>query len=203
VELETSPQSGVPGPRPNPTAAGRSRSERPSALRGVFLALGSNLGDRLAHLSAGLVGLAARGVRPVACSTVYRTAPVGGPPQGDFLNLVVEAETELGPDEVLRAALAVEAARGRVRSDERWGPRSLDVDLLLFRDRVVTTDELHLPHPRLHLRRFVLIPLSDLAPGLVHPVRGERIDRLLAACPDVSMVTVHHPPLPLPDAVGA
>jgi len=134
-------------------------------MRGVFLALGSNLGDRLAHLNAGLLGLAAGGVQPVACSPVYSTAPVGGPPQGDFLNLVLEAETELGPSEVLLAALAVEAARGRVRSDERCGPRSLDIDLLLYRDQVVATDDLQVPHPRLHLRRFVLIPLSAIAPG--------------------------------------
>jgi len=169
----------------------------------VFLGLGSNLDDRLAHLSAGLDSLARRGIRPLVCSPVYRTTPVGGPPQGDFLNLVIEAETGLEPKEVLLAAFAVEAARGRVRSDERWGPRSLDVDLLLHRDQVVATDDLQVPHPRLHLRRFVLIPLSAIAPGLVHPVRGERVDRLLAACPDVSAVTLHRPPLALPDPAGA
>ena len=116
---------------------------------GIFLALGSNLGDRRAHLQAALVGLEERGVRLLRCSRVYRTAPVGGPPQEEFLNMVVEADSDLSPGELLEVGHALERARGRRRDGEvRWGPRTLDIDLLLFRDRVVADPTLQLPHPR-------------------------------------------------------
>lgn len=156
---------------------------------GVFLGLGSNQGDRWVRLTAALEGLGARGARPLRSSPLYRTEPVGGPPQPEFLNLVVEVETSLEPRELMELAHQVETEGGRHRPAERWGARPLDVDLLLFGDRVIAEDGLRVPHPRLHRRRFVLIPLADLAPELLHPVLGRSIRDLLDACPDRAAVT--------------
>jgi 2-amino-4-hydroxy-6-hydroxymethyldihydropteridine diphosphokinase len=128
----------------------------------AHLGLGSNLGDRLAHLQAAVDGLrAADAVDVVAVSAVYETEPVGGPEQGAFLNAVVSVETTLEPIAVLRLAQSLEQAAARVRL-ERWGPRTLDVDVLLYDDLTMATDELTIPHPRLHERGFVLAPLADV-----------------------------------------
>ena len=129
----------------------------------AFLSLGSNQGDRWAHLRRAVAGLP----DVVAVSPVYETAPVGGPSgQGAFLNAVVELETELGPRQLLEAGRRLEEAAGRVRA-ERWGPRTLDVDVLLVGDLAVHEPDLEVPHPRMWERAFVLVPLSDLAPDLV------------------------------------
>jgi dihydroneopterin aldolase/2-amino-4-hydroxy-6-hydroxymethyldihydropteridine diphosphokinase len=117
------------------------------------LALGSNLGDRLAHLRGGLRVIAAR-TRVVAVSPVYETAPVGGPEQDDYLNAVVLV-AERDPDTLLRIAHEAEAAEGRVRA-ERWGPRTLDVDVVASGDAVADRPDLTVPHPRAHERAFVL-----------------------------------------------
>jgi len=131
----------------------------------AFLALGSNLGDRWGHLRAAVDAMP----DVVAVSPVYETAPVGGPEgQAEYLNLVVELETERSPRELLGVARALEEAAGRVRV-ERWGPRTLDVDVLLVGDLVVDEPDLVVPHPRMFERRFVLAPLADLAPELVPP----------------------------------
>ena len=131
----------------------------------AFLALGSNLGDRWGHLRAAVDAMP----DVVAVSPVYETAPVGGPEgQAEYLNLVVELETERSPRELLGVAQALEEAAGRVRV-ERWGPRTLDVDVLLVGDLVVDEPDLVVPHPRMFERRFVLAPLADLAPELVPP----------------------------------
>jgi 2-amino-4-hydroxy-6-hydroxymethyldihydropteridine diphosphokinase len=129
----------------------------------AFLGLGSNLGDRRAYLRAAVERLP----DIVAVSPLYETDPVGGPPgQGAYLNGVVELWTSRTPRELLAAAQAAEAAAGRVR-DERWGPRTLDVDVLLVGDDAVVEDDLVVPHPRMWGRGFVLVPLGDLAPELV------------------------------------
>jgi 2-amino-4-hydroxy-6-hydroxymethyldihydropteridine diphosphokinase len=128
----------------------------------AFLGLGSNLGDRWAYLRAAVGSLP----DVVAVSPVYETAPVGGPAgQGPYLNLVVELDTDLGPRELLGVARRLEDAAGRVRG-ERWGPRTLDVDILLVGDLAVEEPDLVVPHPRMWERRFVLAPLADLAPDL-------------------------------------
>jgi 2-amino-4-hydroxy-6-hydroxymethyldihydropteridine diphosphokinase len=128
----------------------------------AYLGLGSNLGDRLAHLQAAVDGLARTpGVDVAAVSPVYETAPVGGPPQDDYLNAVVAIDTELTPRGLLDIAQHLEAAEHRVRR-ERWGPRTLDVDVLIVGDEVVDEPDLVVPHPRLRERAFVLVPLSDL-----------------------------------------
>jgi len=137
-----------------------SGTEQPEERR-ALIALGSNLGDRWAYLRLGLEHLQ----DVVAVSPVYETQPVGGPPQGAYLNMVVELRTKCSPRELLRVARAAEAAAGRVRA-ERWGPRTLDVDILLVGDEEVNARDLTVPHPRMWERGFVLVPLNDLAPEL-------------------------------------
>lgn len=153
------------GDAPAPPTAESARRERnqPREPERAFLALGSNLGDRKGYLRAGV----ARIPNVVAVSQVYETDPVGGPPgQGAFLNCVVELRTTLTPRELLGIAQAAEAAANRVRV-ERWGPRTLDVDVLLVGDEEVDEPDLVVPHPRMWERGFVLVPLADLAPELV------------------------------------
>ena len=137
----------------------------------AFLGLGANLGDRRATLRAAVAALG----DVVAVSPVYETDPVGGPPgQPAYLNLVVELDTDRSPRELLEEARRLEAAAGRVR-EERWGPRTLDVDVLLVGDLVVDEPDLVVPHPGMAERAFVLVPLADLAPELV-PERREARD---------------------------
>lgn len=134
----------------------------------MFLSLGSNLGHREANLLAALRRLDELGVHTVRRSSWYETEPVGYTDQPWFVNLVVEVRTRLDPHEVLQAAQRVEAELGRVRRI-RWGPRTVDVDVLLYGRRVVSTPDLVLPHPRMRERAFVLVPLVEVAPDLVLP----------------------------------
>lgn len=129
----------------------------------AFLGLGSNLGDRVRFLRDAVAALP----DVVAVSPVYETAPVGGPDQGAFLNIVVELDTPLDARGLLGECRRLEAAAERVR-EERWGPRTLDVDVLWVDGEVVAHPDLVVPHPRMRERRFVLAPLADLAPELVH-----------------------------------
>lgn len=129
------------------------------------LGLGSNLGDRHGFLQTALDALVASGCGVVGVSRVYETAPVGGPEQGPYLNAVVRVETDLGPWEVLALAHAIEDAAGRVR-EERWGPRTLDVDVLRYEGFESADAALTLPHPRMHERAFVLVPLADVDPSV-------------------------------------
>lgn len=148
----------------------------------VVLALGGNLGDRLAALQAGLDALAAvPGVRVRAVSPVYETDPVGGPEQPDYLNAVVLAEADLSPGELLAQAQRIETSLGRERG-ERWGPRTLDIDLVAVDELRMDTSALTLPHPRAQERAFVLAPWADLDPAAVLPGHG-RVTALLAALP--------------------
>jgi 2-amino-4-hydroxy-6-hydroxymethyldihydropteridine diphosphokinase len=128
----------------------------------AYLGIGSNLGDRTARLQQAVDGLAANpGVHVAAVSPVYETTPVGGPPQPDYLNAVVAVDTDLSPRELLEVAHEVETEAERVRG-ERWGPRTLDVDVLLVGDEQVDEPDLVVPHPRIRERAFVLVPLADL-----------------------------------------
>ena len=138
-----------------------------SPSRRAYLALGSNLGDRAAQLREAVASLAnMAAVTVVAVSSLYETAPVGGPEQGPFLNAVVALDTNLSPHQLLALAQRLEADAQRVRV-EHWGPRTLDVDVLLVGDLVVSDPDLVVPHPRMWERGFVLAPLHDVAPELV------------------------------------
>jgi 2-amino-4-hydroxy-6-hydroxymethyldihydropteridine diphosphokinase len=149
------------------------------------VALGSNVGDREAHLRRALALLRATpGVGQVEASPVYETEPVGGPPQGPFLNAVASLVTTLAPRSLLERLLAIEAAEGRVRGPERDAPRPLDLDLLLHGEACVKEPGLEVPHPRLHERAFVLAPLRDLAPGLRHPRLDASVEELFARVRD-------------------
>jgi 2-amino-4-hydroxy-6-hydroxymethyldihydropteridine diphosphokinase len=153
----------------------------------VYLGLGSNLGDRAAHLEQALVILPAAGVEIVRRSSFYATEPVGFAPQQWFLNCVAEATTELMPRQLLRATQQVESELGRRRM-VRDGPRTVDIDILLYGANVVSMPDLEIPHPRLGERRFVLVPLREIAPGLRHPTLRRTIGELLAATADRSEV---------------
>jgi 2-amino-4-hydroxy-6-hydroxymethyldihydropteridine diphosphokinase len=130
----------------------------------AFLGLGSNLGDRRRHLRDAVASLRPLGL--VAVSPVYETDPVGGPEQGAYLKIVVELDTDATPRQLLAVCHRLEAAADRVRA-ERWGPRTLDVDVLWVEGVEVAEPDLEVPHPRWRQRRFVLAPLGDLAPELV------------------------------------
>jgi 2-amino-4-hydroxy-6-hydroxymethyldihydropteridine diphosphokinase len=135
----------------------------------VYLGLGSNLGDRLDTLGRAVRLLGARpGLTVTASSRVWETAPVGGPEQPEFLNAVVRASSDLSPSELLDACHHVESELGRVR-DVRWGPRTIDIDILLIDERVVDETDLEVPHPRMTERAFVMLPLLELAPDVALP----------------------------------
>jgi 2-amino-4-hydroxy-6-hydroxymethyldihydropteridine diphosphokinase len=147
----------------------------------AYVALGSNLGAREQHLCAAIRALReTRGVRNVRVSRVYETAPVGPGEQGPYLNAVASLETDLAPRALLERLLAIERDEGRERGLQRNEARSLDLDLLFYGDRLIDEPGLVVPHPRLHERPFVLEPLADLAPGLVHPRLGESAAALAA-----------------------
>ena len=146
----------------------------------AYVGLGSNLGDREALLRASLVALESDpAIEVVAVSSFRETEPVGYLDQPRFLNAVAALETTLAPRALLERLLAIERGLGRVREGPRFGPRPIDLDLLLHGDAVVAEPRLTVPHPRLHERRFVLEPLAELAPALDVPGRG-RVDTLLA-----------------------
>ncbi len=155
-------------------------SELEERAADAYVGLGSNLGDRAANLQTALAALRdTPGISVVKTSAVYETAPVGGPTgQGRYLNAVAALRTTLAPRALLERLLAIEHAAGRRRVGERNAPRELDLDLLFYDDRRIDDADLVLPHPRLHQRGFVLEPLRDVAPNLVHPVLGETVETL-------------------------
>ncbi|MBC8333772.1 MAG: 2-amino-4-hydroxy-6-hydroxymethyldihydropteridine diphosphokinase [Anaerolineales bacterium] len=143
----------------------------------IYIALGTNLGDRLANLRSAIESLAPD-VHIIRESTIYETPPWGYTDQPAFLNMVIEAATSLKPRALLTYLKKQEDELGRIESF-RYGPRQIDLDILFYDDLVLSEDDLHIPHPRLHERAFVLIPLADLAPELEHPILGQRVHSLL------------------------
>jgi 2-amino-4-hydroxy-6-hydroxymethyldihydropteridine diphosphokinase len=158
----------------------------------VYVALGSNLGDRDRQLAAALAALSATdGIEVVAVSPVYETDPVGPPPQGAYLNAAARLRTALTPGALMGRLLEIEAAQGRSRGSTRDAPRTLDLDLLFYGDQTLVEPELELPHPRLADRPFVLEPLCDLAPEFVHPVLRVTVEDLARRVRDPAAVRRH------------
>ncbi len=158
--------------------------DAPTPPTRCLIALGSNLGDRLDNVRAGATRIAATaGIDVVAVSRLYETAPVGGPEnQGPYLNAALVADTTMDAADLLSLLHRIEADRERQRV-EHWGPRTLDLDLLVHGDLVTDLDTLQVPHPRMHERRFVMVPVCDVAPDLVHPRLGRTMRDLLADLP--------------------
>lgn len=141
-------------------------------MKRAFISIGSNIGDRFQHLKDSIQALHSHDrISVMSVSSIYETAPVGYTDQADFLNVVISVATELDAHELLEACQGIEHELGRVR-DIRWGPRTVDIDILLYNNDNIETESLIVPHPRMHERAFVLIPLLEIAPAVVHPVTG-------------------------------
>ncbi len=154
----------------------------------AYLSLGSNLGDREQNLRRALSALASKHIEPRRVSSCYETEPVGYRDQPWFLNIAVEASTLLSPHELLDRCRHIESKLGRRRSFP-GAPRTLDIDILLYGDQVIAAETLVIPHPRMQDRRFVLKPLSEIAPQVLHPLLRQTVQALFEACRDSSAVT--------------
>lgn len=154
----------------------------------VFIGLGSNLGDRSDFLLRALEEMKNLDATVIIrCSSMYETEPVGRKSQPQFLNMVVELESALPPRELLQKLKRAEGTLGRTQS-ERWGPREIDLDLLYYGGEVMNDADLKLPHPEIANRRFVLVPMKEIAPDFVDPLHKRSIAELLLSCPDTSAV---------------
>ena len=158
----------------------------------IYLSLGSNLGDRAANLERAIAALPEAGVQVLRRSSLYETEPVDFLAQPWFLNCVVEAETSLPPRHLLDALQGIERAFGSSKLVAR-GPRLIDLDILFYGASVIRTEEIEIPHPRMDNRRFVLIPLAELAPDLRHPVLGATIAEMISTVQDKSAVRLWQP----------
>lgn len=149
----------------------------------LYLLLGSNMGERLQHLQNG-IDLIKKGIGNILRqSSVYKTAAWGNTEQNSFLNLVVLIETKLSPQEILERIIAIEKKLGRVRK-EKWEARIIDIDILIYNKEVVEKVDLKIPHPYLHLRKFTLIPLAEIAADYIHPVLMKTVTDILKECKD-------------------
>lgn len=149
----------------------------------VYLLLGSNEGDRFFHIHEGKRMLQASVGNIIKQSSLYETAAWGHTQQPDFLNAVVKINTTKTATQLLQSIQQIEAHLGRQRT-VHWGQRTLDIDILFFGNQIIQQSDLHIPHPYLHQRRFTLLPLSEIAPGLIHPIFKKRISTLLKECSD-------------------
>jgi len=163
-------------------------------LQNAYVSLGSNLGDRAGYLLLAVRGMLSAGIDVIRLSSIYETQPVDYSDQPMFLNMVAELRgtTLPPPEQLLARMLRIEYALGRIR-ETRMGPRTIDLDLLIYKDEMRNTEYLTLPHPRLHLRRFVLAPLNELVPTLTHPTFKKNINELLEDLDDSSAVTLWKP----------
>jgi len=149
----------------------------------AFISLGSNLGDRLQFLKSAVEQIGLRLGKVIKESKIYEAAAWGHTKQPDFYNQVIEIETELSPAQLLQGCLEIEKSLGRERSI-LWGERTIDLDILLYDGRSVKLENLNIPHPYLHLRNFVLVPLCEIAPDLIHPTLELTMKQLLERCAD-------------------
>ncbi len=145
----------------------------------AYIGFGSNIGDRLSYIQNAIHHIAqTKRITIHKISSLYKTSPVGYDAQDDFLNGVIAIQTDLPPLNLLRILKQIETSVGR-QHRSRWGPREIDLDILIYADACVNTSEIIIPHPGMHLRRFVLVPLAELAPDMLHPILKETIQYLL------------------------
>lgn len=149
----------------------------------AILLIGGNLGDRVANLQKAIGHIAATAGAVIKTSALYQTAPWGSVDQPDYLNQGVEIQTSMDALTLLHTLLDIERQIGRIRQ-EKWGARVIDIDLIFFNDEVISLPELKLPHPRMHLRQFVLVPLTEIVPGYMHPLLHKTVRQLQQECPD-------------------
>jgi 2-amino-4-hydroxy-6-hydroxymethyldihydropteridine diphosphokinase len=154
----------------------------------VFLGIGTNLGKREINLEQAVAGIV-KYIGPVRnSSSVYETEPWGFHAKDDFLNQVLKIETELSPQGILEKIMMIESLSGRVRGQERYSSRLIDIDILLYNDLILDEENLKIPHPLLHMRRFVLVPLCEIAAESIHPVLKKSVAELLEICGDRNQV---------------
>ena len=159
----------------------------------IFLGLGTNLGDREKNLSMAVDRIGEEIGKVIRCSSVYETEPWGFQSENRFLNMAVMVRSSLRPSGLLGRILMIEAQLGRLRSGKGYKSRTIDIDILLYGSEVIKKEELEIPHPRIQVRKFVLEPLCELAPDMIHPVLKETFTELLAKCGDECGVAVKHP----------
>jgi len=152
-------------------------------MNGIYLSLGSNMGNRLNHLKEAVKLLEKNGIKTLEESTVYETEPWGNKDQGWFLNLIIEIETNLNPEKLLKKLLEIEQKMGRERN-EKWGERIIDLDILYFNKNVHESIDLIVPHAGIPNRKFILIPMTELNPFGLHPILKKNQMELLASCED-------------------
>lgn len=155
------------------------------------LLLGSNMGDRLNYLSEAIQGLQKAGIQLQAVSDVYESNPWGFDSFDRFLNIAVVVETDCSAVELLELCLKTEMELGRTRAGEGYSSRTIDIDIILYNNEIIELDFLHIPHPRLSVRRFALVPVAQLIPDVFHPVLKKSMEQLLSECPDPNDVVFH------------
>lgn len=157
-------------------------------MHSAFLLIGGNLGNRPLMLSQALKLIRDRVGRILLRSSVYETEPWGFEDSRQFLNQVIKVQTSLSPSELLSAILQIELVLGRIRHGDKYASRVIDIDILFYDDLIISLKHLTIPHPLMHTRRFVLVPMAEIAPDLLHPVLDMTIEQLLSHCPDQNMV---------------
>ena len=153
----------------------------------IYLSLGSNIGNKLNNIEKAIGEISLLVASPIRKSSLYETEPWGNSNQEQFLNQVLAIKTKYDPKGLLDKLLEIEIALGRIRT-ERNAPRIIDIDILIFKDQIIRNPELVIPHPRMHLRKFILVPMNEIAPDLIHPVLNVSMKELLKECTDKSFV---------------
>ncbi|MBA4322021.1 MAG: 2-amino-4-hydroxy-6-hydroxymethyldihydropteridine diphosphokinase [Odoribacter sp.] len=157
-------------------------------MKKVFLGLGSNLGKRKKNLKEALIRIGESAGTVVSASSLYETEPWGFKSDTEFLNMVICIETDLTPSGLMGRILMIESQLGRLRCEDKYASRKIDIDILLYNNEIVNEAALTIPHPHIHERRFVLVPMAELVPELIHPVLKKTIASLLKSCEDYSKV---------------
>jgi 2-amino-4-hydroxy-6-hydroxymethyldihydropteridine diphosphokinase len=159
----------------------------------AYLLLGTNLGDKEQNLSKAVCSLKKLG-RVKKLSPIYETEPWGFADERNFFNMALSLETHLNPFELLAEILRIEVSIGRTRQEKQWVAREMDIDIIFYDDIVIDEENLVIPHPHLKNRKFALVPLNEIAPGLIHPLYRKTLKQLLSECPDESEVGLLHVP---------